>query len=73
MEKKSQQSSSSTTNDKNLMFVVLRDQNSNELRIAPQNEVTSTKTPSKLAVGDLVSYGPRGKRVRGVILVIGNI
>jgi hypothetical protein len=54
-------------------YCMLRDQDSEKLLVVPRTEIISAKKPSKLAMGDIVSHGKRGKRIRAEILLVGKI
>jgi hypothetical protein len=73
LQKKSQQSSLSKYSDKNPVFIILREENSDRFTIQQLSKVVSAKNLSKVGVGDTITYGPRGKQVRGVIVLVGEI
>ena len=57
----------------NNMYVVLRNEKDDVLFTVPRTELISTKKSSKIEVGDVVSHGVRGKRIRGTIVLLGKI
>ena len=70
---KTQQLSSAKTTEEDHVFAIVRDEDSDMLRVLPRNELVPIKKSSRIAIGDTVLYGPRADNVRGVVILIGAI
>ena len=69
--RRTQYSSSEPMFKFNGMYALLRDQATDKLHIVRHKELISAKNLAKFDVGDIVSHGRRGKRIRAAIVLLG--
>lgn len=60
-----------TEKEKKEKFVLVRDKVTNRVIMARLDEVVSAKPGVKLSLGDTVTHGSRNKKVRGMIILVG--
>ena len=57
--------------EKKEKYVLVRDIATNKVTMVRFDEVISAKHGAKVSVGDTVSHGSRNKKVRGMIVLVG--
>ncbi len=55
------------------IFILMRDIVAGDHHVVPRSQVITSKKIQKLAPGDEIGFGARGARIRGMILLIGEI
>ena len=57
--------------EKKEKFILVRDKVTNRVIMVRLDEVVSAKPGAKLSIGDTVTHGSRNKKVRGMIILVG--